>query len=186
MLLSAPMNEGFLNYPHYLVGACGFLANDAYHRAFYRIFLRTHARQHHRRPDWRAMQFIARQIYERPTAGRIERMTEEFGVDLRYHNGQSDFEYTSDGGMPDFDEVRQIRRKSPPGMMAGRVGDTRVIVHALGPHRLMALFEDRPPRRFLAGCFGNHRRFSGGLGHFVERFLFYAMATFSAFKNFTR
>lgn len=149
-------------------------------------FFSEHARQHHRRPDWRAMQFIARQIYERPTAGRIERMTEEFGVDLRYHNGQSDFEYTSDGGMPDFDEVRQIRRKSPPGMMAGRVGDTRVIVHALGPHRLMALFEDRPPRRFLAGCFGNHRRFSGGLGHFVERFLFYAMATFSAFKNFTR
>ena len=76
-------------------------------------FFSEHARQHHRRPDWRAMQFIARQIYERPTAGRIERMTEEFGVDLRYHNGQSDFEYTSDGGMPDFDEVRQIRRKSP-------------------------------------------------------------------------
>ena len=42
-------------------------------------FFSEHARQHHRRPDWRAMQFIARQIYERPTAGRIERMTEEFG-----------------------------------------------------------------------------------------------------------
>ena len=39
-------------------------------------------------------------------------------------------------------------------MMAGRVGDTRVIVHALGPHRLMALFEDRPPRRFLRDASG--------------------------------
>ena len=108
-------------------------------------FFSEHARQHHRHPDWRAMKFIARQIYERPTAGRIERMAEEFGVDLRYHNGQSDFEYTSDGGMPNFDEVRKTRRKSPPGMIVGRVGDTRVIVHTLGPHRLMAFFEDRLP-----------------------------------------
>ena len=104
---------------------------------------------HHHKGHAGLINAVAQQIYLNPSPENIDAIAHNNGVILRYRG--PNLSYTTDDGLPDFDEVKIRRRQRWRGVILARGGGRRVALHQSGEHRLMVNLQRGGPWEAAGG-----------------------------------